>query len=345
MAGPFTIDTFNAMTDKFYIRQCIDNFFLSSPTLAKLRANEKEIDGGADIRQPISYTSSPNAGRWGGGMEVLPTSYVENATQAVFTDVHYMGTVTLPKTLINKNKGRAQIIDLVRSQVELMEVSLRDSMGLDVFLDGTAIAGHRGLDGLSAIITSGADPGPGAYGTITRVGASGSKRAPVGNGFWNGNVLPAGTGVVTVWKGDVDTGATTILSLNLMQQAFGASSQNNEFPDLIVTSQILYSKYWSLLTSIQRQASSELTGMAGFKFLLFNDTPVTVDDNIDLDTKMYFLNTGHIVLRPYTQGNFEATPFAMPVNQLAMIKVTNWQGQVVSDRPNLQTVLTLVTAS
>jgi hypothetical protein len=302
-----------------------------------LRESEDIWDGGTSIMQPINFTSTPNAGRWAGGTAVIPTTTVEIGTAAEFVDRNYYASVTLAKTVVAKNRGKARIIDLVKAQIENAEASLRDTMGVDVFLDGSGAT--PGLDGLNAIILFGS----GTYGGITRVGASGSKTAPVGNGFWNSTPLTAGGGAVTRWKGSIDQQGATTLTLLLMQSAFGAVSQNNEFPTLIVTSQPIYNKYWALLTSIQRQVSSEMTGMAGFKYLVFNDVPVVVDDNIDSQSAMYFLNLDHLYWRPLEGGNFDTTPFLMPVGQLTMTKVINWQGNMTCDRPNLQCKLSSIT--
>lgn len=342
----FSIDTINSMTDKYFIPTLVDNFFLSSPLLFKLKDEEDPFDGGMDIRQPIAYTKSTTAGRWSGRTGTLPTTFTEFGTQAVWNIRFYYGSMVLPETEVLKNKGKAQIINYVKAQTELMETSLKDIMGADLYKDGAAdVDGNYGLDGLGAIITHGVDPAPGAYGGITRVGASGSKAAPVGNAFWNANpVAINANGTVTRWTGSETFGNSTTLTIYDMQRVYGFCTVGNEQPNLIVTSPNIYNKYWSLLTSQQRQASEEVTGMAGFRYLLFNSTPVVVDHNIDSNSSIYFLNTNYLKWRPHEDANFVATPFRQPPNQWINIKFVFWMGNITCSRPNMQGKLTGIVA-
>lgn len=339
-----TIQTLDALTYKYFIKKMIDNFFLNSALLFKLRQNETPFDGGRDIRQPISYKKSPNAGAWGGGAGVLPTTFVDHATQAVFPIAYYYGSITVPWTEQLLNAGEAKIVDLLKAQTELVENSLRDTMGIDTYSDGSNNAGgFATLSGLKAILTYNADPAPASYGGITRSGANGSKASPSsGNDFWNANVGAANS-TVTFWKGGTTLGTGTTLSLPMMQAMFGACTQGSEKPSLLVSSQQEYNAYQGLLTSVQRQMTDDEIGKAGFANLTYNGVPLVVDDSIDNVGKMYFLNLDHIFLRPHRKANFYATEFRQPPNQLMNIKYIVWMGNMTCDRPNLQGCITGLT--
>lgn len=347
---PLTPSTLSAFTNEYFIRKLVDNFFLSSALLFKLRQNEVPFDGGRPtIQQPISYGNSPNAGAWGGGSGTLPTTFVDVATQATFNICNYYASITIPWTEEMLNAGEWKIVDLVKAQTELVEQSLKDTMGQDVYSDGSnsttgAITGYERLDGMQAICTYNADPTPRAYGGITRVSATGSKNSFSNYAWWNANSMAINAGSVTRWKGtDTISSANTNLSLAKMQSMYGFCTAGNEVPTLIVASQAGYNAYWGLLQVIQRQASDEEIGRAGFKSLLFDNTPVVVDDNIDAASKMYFLNTDHIYLRPHKKANFYTTDFRQPPNQIMNIMYILWMGQLTCDRPNLQGVFTGIT--
>jgi len=349
MAGPFTIGTFDALTNKYWIPKLVDNFFLRGTLLTLLKNSQKTFDGGRDIRQPISYRNSPNAGSWPGGMAVLPTNFQDHATQAVFSIANYYASITLPQTEQWLNQGEAKIVDLMESQMDLAENSLADTFGQDVYADGSlnSVNNSKRVDGLSGMITNGADPSIAAYGGITRVGASGSKAAPVGNAFWNANVFAANANTtVTTWKSAEVIDNLTTISIKKMQQMFGMCSMGGEKPTHILAGQLGYNAYYNLLTSTTRQIqdSDDKTGKAGYsKGLDFNGVGVYVDDLIDSQGKMYFLNMDHIFFRPLKDANFKSTPFRQPPNQLANIKFIVWMGNITCDEPRKQGVITGIT--
>jgi len=348
MAGPFTISNLDALTNKYWIPKLVDNFFLRGTLLTLLKNSEKTYDGGRVIRQPISYRSSPNAGAWGGGMDTLPTNYQDHVTDAEFAITNYFATVTLPQTEQWANMGKAKLIDLMDSQMTLAEESLADTLGQDVYGDGSNNAnGKKRMDGLSAICTNAADPSIGAYGGITRVGASGSKAAPVGNAFWNANVFASNANAtVTTWKSTEVIDNVTTISIKKMQQMFGMCSMSGETPTHILAGQLGYNAYFNLLTSTTRQVqyNDDKTGKAGYsKGLEFNGIGVYVDDLIDSQGKMYFVNMDHIFFRPHSTANFYTTPFRSPSNQLANIKIIALMGNITCDKPQQQGVITGIT--
>lgn len=345
MAYTLTYKQLESSTEKKFLPRMQDNFFLSSPFLFKLKQNEETVDGGRTIMQPISYRSHPHAGAWPGKAATLQTTYIEHITAAEFNWCHYYCDITLPETELLKNSGGQKVVDLLKAQIELAEESLKDTMGVDVYGVGTVASdGSRKLSGLQAILTRAADPSSGAYGGITRSGASGSKASPTGNGFWNANVCAINVGAITFWKGAFTfSNADTILDLQRMETMYLVCSANNEAPDLILMHAALFSKFWGLQQATQRQASENELGRVGFKYLLFNGTPVVTDDNIDSASKIYFLNTKHIYLRPHKDSNFTSTKFENLPNQRMRAKFIYWDGNMTCDRPNLQGCLTGVT--
>lgn len=339
------INTLNALTDKFYVKKLVDNFFLGSPLLFKLRKNEMPFDGGRDIRVPISYKKSDNAGAWGGGVDTLPTNFVDHATQAVFAICYYYASITIPWTDQILNGGEAKIVDLLRAQTQMVEASLRDTMGTDIYSDGSNnSAGKKRIDGLQAVITHNADPSAGAYGGISRASSTGSKSSYTNNAWWNGNAQAANAGAITRWKGAFNTGAVTTLSLALMRTAVSLGTNGNDKPDLIVLHQSKWDAYHNLLTSQVRQDVNNLElGKQGFQSLDFAGIEVVPDDLINDAGYMYVLNTEHLMLRPHSKANFATTEFRQPPNQLVNIKYITWIGNLVCDKPQAQTVVTGLT--
>lgn len=341
MAVSVSINTLNALTDKYYIEQLHDQFFLSRAFLVKLRAREKPIDGGTSIQVPIKYQQNTNTSRWLGGDDVLDTDGQEFSTQATFAWKYLKSAMILPETAILQNAGKSKIVDLVEAEAENMLESLSDQFDIDLYKDGAVDSqGRPGIDGLAAVCTRASDPSPGAYGGITRSGASGSKNSPTGNAFWNANVVAAnGNTTTALWKNSVTYDNSAALTLAKLQAMYGACGG----ADICLTSQALYDKYWGLLTQIQRQMTDDELGKAGFTALRFNDAAVIVGDNIDDNGKWYNLNLKFFELKPHKEMNFAPTEFRKPPNQRVLIKHVNWMGNLVCKRPNRQGLITSMT--
>lgn len=348
MAVSVSINSLSTYTDHFFLPTLKDNFFLNSAFWAKLKEVENPVEGGDDIRFPISYAKSTVASRWAGRLAPVTLEFQEHATQGVLNPRQYTASVTLPDTDVAKNRGRAKLVNMIKAQMELAEKSLSDLLDIDAFLDGSVnAAGVRGIDGLGAILTRGSDPATGAYAGISRTSASGSKNGTqVANAFWNANVVAANAnGTVTFWKGDTSWDADTTLTTLKMQTMFGACTHGKAKPTIILTSQVLYDKYWSLLTEIQRQMTDDSLGKLGFDSLTFNNRPVVVADNIDDAGKMYFLNMDTFEWNPYSEMNFSATPFRYNADQLAQIKIISVMGNIHCNDPNANGVITALTAT
>jgi len=337
-------NTLSTAIDRIYSRQLRDNFFLGTPFWAMLSENTDPVGGGRQIVDEVSYTNTPNAGVWGGGVSQLTAAFINHATEAVHNPAFYYFSIAVPETDEIQNSEPAQILNIVEAQTELAEMSLRDTMGSHAFGDGALVNGFRSLSGLKAIITFGADPSVGPYGGIPRVGASGPKTAPVGDGaFWNSNPVAINANTtVTRWKGSQVFGASTTLDIPSMQKVFGFCTVNNMAPDLMVGSMLTYNAYYGLLLNLMRQATEDDLGKQGFTGLMFNNCPFVQDDACDGDT-IYFLNMRFLKLRPYTKGNFRMTGWRQPSDQLVNIKYGIWMGNMTCNRPNMLGRLTAIT--
>lgn len=348
MAVSVSINTISSYTDKHYVRKLIDNFFLSSALWTKLGESAQSFDGGTDIRVPVQHSANSSARRWGGRDETLDTTFQEHATLAVYAIRYYAVSMVLPETDILQNAGKSKILDMLEAQAKLAERSLKDKMGQDIFLDGGVAdsSGRYGLDGLNAALTFNGNPSGGAYGGITRASSSGTKNNPTGNAFWNANVIAANANTTyNFWKTGVTMDNSTVLTTAKMQAMYGACSRADQRPELINTSQLIFDKYHGLLTTTLRQMTDDSLGKYGFDHLMYNGTPVVVDDNIDSSGKMQFLNFKHLFLKVHDGMNFKATPFRQPPNQLVNLKFITWMGNLVSDCPNTLGMLTGLTAA
>ena len=137
----------------------------------------------------------------------------------------------------------------------------------------------------------------------------------------------------TWWASDVESTATT-LTLAYMRTAFNTPSLGGkDTPNLIVTTQTLFEKYESLLTStIQMQAEgTKKMADGGFQVLEYKGQPIVWDENCTAGY-MYFLNTNHMKLVVHKDANFEVSDFVKPENQDARVAQILFMGNLTCDR-------------
>lgn len=317
----------------FYDRKLRDNIFMSTALFEYLWQQVDPVDGGLVINEQIAYVQSPNADVFAGGVAELPATFVGNATQATFPPCYYFYSIAIPDTTVILNQGEGQIIDIISAQYENALMSLNNVLGEDVYGDATPRNGAPTLSGLNAVVTLSADPAGGAYGGISRIGSSGDFRTPVGTApWWNGNALTVNGGSQTVWKGTVDTGASTALSLQALQALVSVCTVGQFRPTVMFAGLTAYNAFHNLLTNIVRQAPIAAIGRQGFTGIAFNDIIMVQDDQCDNGT-IYCVND-ILKFRPWKGGFFKQLPWRQPPNALVNIKYGLLIANLTCNRPN-----------
>jgi hypothetical protein len=337
-----TPDTIASSILPYYERQLRDNIFMSTAFFEYMWQNVKPVPGGLVINEQIAYVSSPNAGVFAGGVAELPATFIGNTTQAAFPPCYYFYSVAIPDTTIILNENEGQIIDIIAAQYETAVMSLNNVLGSDVYGDSTPRNGAPTLSGLRAVVTSGSDPGGGAYGGISRVGSSGSFTAPVGNApWWNGNALTINGGSQTVWKGTINTGTATTLTLLALQQLVTSCQVGMFRPKVVFCDWITYNAYFNLLTNIVREAPIAKIGRQGFTGLAFADIIVVQDDQCP--SGYAFAVNDILKFRPWEGGFFRQLPWRQPPNSLVNIKYGLLIANMTHQRPNTMGSLSGIT--
>lgn len=337
-----TPDTISSSILPYFDRKLRDNLFMSTPLFEYMWQHVEPVDGGLVINEQIAYLSSPNAGVFAGGVSELPASFIGNTTQATFPPCYYFYSVAIPDTTVILNEGEGQIIDIIAAQYETALMSLNNVLGQDVYGDSTPRSGAPTLSGLNAVVTSGADPGGGAYGGITRVGSSGSFKAPVGNAaFWNGNALTINGGAQTVWKGTFNTGTATTLSLSALIQLITACQVGQYRPEVLFSDVTSWVAFFNLMTNIVRQAPIAEIGRQGFTGLAIADVIMVQDDQCPAGT-VYAINN-MFKFRPWRGGFFRQLPWRQPPNALVNIKYGLLVANLTHQRPNTMGSLSGIT--
>lgn len=342
MPAEFQPDTMTSSTLQYFNKKLRDNFFTSTVAFELFTQLIERIDGGAYVQDQILYNQSPQADVWPGGTATANADFIGNTTSAIFNPVYYLGAIGIPDTFAILNQGQGMIVDLIAAQYEQMLMSLVEVIGTDMYGDGTPRNGVPVLQGLNAICTSGADPGGGAYGNISRIGSSGTWRAPVGPApWWNASVLNISGGSQNCWVGPVNTGSSTLMSYNAMFAFLISATLGMYRPLAFLTDNIGYQGYGNLVFQTVRQTPLEGTLRNGARALSFADCPIIKDDKCPSGS-IYSVNDllKWIIWR---NGAFVETPWRQPSNALVNIKYVVLVNLLKHERPNTMSVMTGIT--
>ena len=303
-----TFDELSSTTEKFFVKKLVDNIFNSNSLLQRLRKkNYKAQEGGSHIMVPVAYAATTAAG-WYSGTDTLDTTANDQITAAAFTRAHAYASITVTHTDELTNSGDAQMIDFVRSKVQLAEMTLKDNLGTGVFNLGTDT---KALIGLRLAVDS-----AGTYGGISRTD-------------------------YTWWASDED-GSTATLTLAAMNAAYGDVTIGNDKPTVIITTQDLYDSYMALLQPQQRFVD-EKTADAGFTSLLYRSIPIIVDSHCPA-SNMFMLNENYLTLYYHPKDNFRFENFIKPTDQAVATAKIFWAGQMACSNCRMQAKLNALTA-
>lgn len=308
-----------------------DNVTNNNALLRRLkdRGNVKTFSGGNVILQEIMYndTTTNNTNSYS-GFEVLNVSQNSPISAAQFSICQYASAVTISGLEMIQNSGKQAIIDLLDGRMMVAEAQLQNRLGGDVYNNGTNNSG-KDLTGLAAAVPD--DPTTGTYGGIDRSTTIGT--------FWR-----------SIRYRGVTDGGSAVSASNIQQYMDALAVQlirGTDKPDLIVADNVYYRLYLQSLQSIQRisDSGSSMAG-AGFASLKYYGagmaSDVVLDGGIGMTTasRMYFLNTKYLFLRPHSDRNF--VPIGgerQAVNQDAIVKLIGWAGNITCSGSQFNGVL------
>ena len=301
-----------------------DNFTLNNALLFRLRqkGKVKTFSGGVNINQELAYAQNGTYTRFS-GYDPVNISPSDVFTTASFGIKQASVAVSISRLEMLQNSGKEQVIDLLEARIENAEKTLIDNIGLDCYSDGTASGGKQ-IGGLNHLVPT--DPTTGTVGGINRATWD----------FWQPQLYDfSGGGLQS--GGAITASATTIQAA--MNAMYLGCSRGPDHPDLIVADNTYYGYYWASLQGNQRFTNSKLAE-AGFDNIRFMGADVVFDGGIGggiSANTMFFLNTNYIHFRPHKDENFvSADPDRYATNQLAMVKLITWAGNMTISNSQLQ---------
>lgn len=258
-----------------------DNLFTSSALLNRLKKRVSKIeDGGLAIQQPIIYAESSSVGTFSGTSTIL-TDLADEINAVTFQWGHYYRTMGITYTDELANSGKTGVIKLVTKAAQIAEMSLFKKINTDLH-GTTATNGVEGLENLCKTTTD--------FGGISSSDAS-------------------------VWAASLDSSSTT-LTVGLMQGKFGDVSDGEDKPDLLISNQDNFDK-WYLINEPKLRVGDNGTNalkFGGADYIVDASCPGTGSGT--QDNHLYFLNTKYLTLYIHSKDNFKTHEWQKPLNQM-----------------------------
>jgi hypothetical protein len=263
----------------------VDNIFKDLVLLNHLNEKGRVVveEGGTQIVEPVLYDENGTAAAYADYTPIALTPQ-DGITSAIYDWKQIAASIAISGIEEAKNRGTEAIIKLLNAKIMQAEMSIKKVVN-DYLLssnDGTTNPlEFNGIGGFAGSIN-------------TAIGGIDAATEP----WWN-PTIPAGIQNAT-------------LSTVNMANVYNNASKGNDVPDLIITTEPLFSKYESLLTG-QVRYQDVAKANAGFTNLMFKQTPIVYDlampGNQSSNASMYFLNTKYLKLTGMNGHWFTTTDF------------------------------------
>lgn len=243
--------------------------------------------GGTSVIVPIRSSKNSTAASYS-NYQTIDTTPQDNETAAQYLYKQYAASISLSgKEERVQNKGKYEVLDIVKTKIEDAEMALRDNINTALF------AASPASQDVGSLVTS--------VDATSSIGQINSTTYS----FWQSNVVTSGSFSA---QGLADMRA----QWSTLEQRMPISA-----PDLLLTTTTIRDYYEASLVPQQRYASDG-TGNGSFDKLKFKSAIIDVDSQCTSGA-MYFLNSDvmELVIDPDT--DFKMTDWVKPANQDARV--------------------------
>jgi len=294
-----SVSELNAITERLFMPKLVDNIFKSNALFSRMKKKNYILkDGGSKVVQPISYAQTTAAGFFSGA-DPLNTTANDQITAAEFDWTTAYANITIDNAEELKNSGKAQQIDLVKSKMELAEMTLADIIGTAMFNVGDV---SKTFDGLRLICNT-----SGTYGGISKDDYS-----------W--------------WRGQLDATSTVMTASGAFQTLIGDCTIDTDRPTIAVTTQDIFDDLVASIADQQRFTDTD-TAKAGFVNISVGGVPVIVDSHAPAG-HLFMLNERYLNMVVMRNCNFKFDGFVKPVDQNLKAAKIYWMGVLACSKPS-----------
>ena len=260
------------------------------------------------------------------GYSTVATQPINPLVDAQLANSNYYSTISISKEEILKNRGKMEkLIDLLKTQMQNAESTMKDDLGTDLYGSGATIGGLQPLIGLGAIVSA-----SNTYAGIDRTAAA--------NANWQAQVYST-----AATDEELQDSTSAKYMPRVMNNRYSSASFDDS-PDIIVTTTALYDLYQTIAQVRNLVFDNEVANL-GFGGVKFGPGVTMIFDRFCTTKYMYFLCTSNFQLFVMDGANFDfdeedGTIWKRPVNQIAKLAHILWMGQLRCDVPRQQAVAT-----
>jgi len=344
-----TFDAYiQSVTQDKIVPKVVETVLGSNVLTTRILSNGKPWSG-ETIKVPVKYQKNSTSQGAFDGFDTFDTTKVNTRVNMSFSPTGYYHSVVLSGMEVDVNQTQAQVLDLVKVEMESAMQDMSDSIGTLVYGAQTG----KNFLGLKDMVDDGGTTAN--YGGLAR-------------------------STYTTLKSTVTAASSGLLTLTVMGTQYDSATTGNQKPTLGVTTETVWGLYESLAqptiqTNLNGYAQvtrggiaanrSALQGELGFDALFFRGMPIVADEKCT-SGYLYFLNENYIdwyglkshkyanvnlSSGNYEGGNYDApksygfawTGLKDPVNQYAEIGQLLLMGNFINRSPRLNSVLTGVT--
>lgn len=296
-----------SITKKYYVKKMQDAIFDGDPLLQRYKKKSRyiSVSGGTSIMVPLNYALTTAAG-WYAGADTLSTTDNEQITAAEYQWKQCYGNISISRDEELKNSGDAQVLDLLKSKVQICEKTVADYLQGGLYHSGT---NAKSIVGTGLFLSASNTVGGIAQGSYS----------------W--------------WQAQVDS-ATVTLTLPSMQTLWNSCTINNKSPTVLMATRANFNRYYGLLQPQQRFTDGD-TASGGFQNLLFNGAPMIVTTK---GAGIQFLNEENLFLWYHPQEDMRMESFQSPINQNVKVGKIYWMGAHGTDNCRMHGYMSAVAA-
>ena len=238
----------------------------------KEKGHIKKATGGRTLVEPVAYAENETAA-WYDGYETFTLGEQADQIDAAEYDWEQLGgfAVISGREMI-QNSGKYAALNLIKSRIKVLEMTLKNRAGTATYADGTGNSGKE-FGGLQLLIAD--DPT-----TATTVG--GINQAS--NAWWQNQA------------NDVGAPITSSNVQGLMNQMWLDCRRGKDSPDILAADYATYTAYEQSLQQQQRFNNNSKRAAAGFEALQYKMADVIADDQCPAN-HMYFINCDYLYLQ------------------------------------------------
>ncbi len=269
------------------IKELQDAVFSRLTLLDFLTKKGKVSRGGLSVIVPIRSSANTTAASYS-NYQTIDTSPQDNETAAQYVMKQYAASISLSgKEERVQNKGKYEVMDLVKTKIEDAEMALRNKLNQDLF------AASPATQDIGSLVTS--------IDATSSIGGINSTTYS----FWQSTSTSSGS-FSGQGRADMNTLWNTL-----------AKRMPQSNPDLILTTSDIHGYYEGSLTQLQRY-QGERTGNASFDKLAYKSAAIDFDAQCTSGV-MYFLNSDVMELKIDADTDFKMTEWVKPANQDARV--------------------------